>query len=102
MRGPDPSNSCPFYGAALSFAGEMHPRLIAIETHDNQCALITSKPAPCWMEVSDHRTPAWDSCPRNPEFLAIVPADQNSDGRDRIVAHFRHLERMLLVRRREQ
>ena len=43
--------------------------------------------------------PDWAECPRNPEFLATLPADQDDRGRDRVVAHFRNLEQLTLARR---
>jgi hypothetical protein len=90
---------CPFYGAALFVAREPQAMVTSFPTMGNQCALITSAISPCWMEVAENAAPDWAQCPRNPEFLATLPADQNDGGRDRVVAHFRNLEQLTLARR---
>ena len=91
--------ACPFYGAALFVSREPEPMAVTFPTMGNQCALITSSHSPCWMEVGENAAPNWVQCPRNPEFLATLPADQDERGRDRVVAHFRNLEQLTLARR---
>ena len=95
--------ACPFYGCSLHGLPASVPNFprapVLIPSSGNQCALITSAHSPCWMEVAENAAPDWAQCPRNPEFLATLPADQNDGGRDRVVAHFRNLEQLTLARR---
>ena len=93
--------ACPFYGYSLDHNPERLRFSTALNhSGGNQCALITSAHSPCWMEVAENAAPDWAQCPRNPEFLATLPADQDDRGRDRVVAHFRNLEQLTLARRR--
>lgn len=99
----DPLTSCPFYGGALAYAGERHPRLIVFQTQSNQCALITSAHSPCWMEAIEGLAPAWAECPRNPEYAAdnvfrgsmsLEETAAQESATERITAALRWLNRM--------
>jgi hypothetical protein len=52
-------SNCPFYGCALALYSGNAP--FFLPTHGNQCALITSSHAPCYMEVEGQK-PEWKLC----------------------------------------
>lgn len=55
-------NNCPFYGRAM-FSNTVVPvKILLLDTRGNQCAIVTDRHAPCWMETS--RQPIdWRECP---------------------------------------
>ncbi len=59
------SENCPFYGIAIRVI-HTGPCVIAMESHGNQCALMTDAHSPCVMEISG-QTVNWRGCPRNPD-----------------------------------
>lgn len=69
---PRLSRNCPFYGRHL-FA-RANPEIgtvpfLLIDSHGNQCGLVTGAHSPCSMEIA-HATPEWSECPRVSEITS--------------------------------
>ncbi len=67
--------SCPFYGRALFLpqAPGGFP-FILVQQSGNQCALKTSRYAPCYMELESEQ-PDWQKCVIVRDIRMEVPAD---------------------------
>ena len=64
--------ACHFYGKAIGAA-----RLI--DTHGNQCALITERHSPCQMEIAN-RTPDETTCPLVDRIFGSAHVRTSEDG----------------------
>jgi hypothetical protein len=78
----DKNAKCPFYGFITMIN-------CITDQKGNQCALITDRYSPCYMEMED-KTPCWEECKynkQNPGFvekLASTEFTVNLEGRDNI------------------
>lgn len=60
-----PAPNCPFYGVSMFWHGNYDsnaPLFVLMSTEGNQCALITNRFAPCWMEQNGEDI-EWRQCP---------------------------------------
>ena len=61
------THNCPFYGRSFYAAPKRTPHsdrppFLLLNSDSNQCALITTRQTPCYMEIN-HYPVGWERCP---------------------------------------